>query len=284
MNCRRRADAICRIQALIQFVAGACLSIVVLSQPATGQENAAADDAKERDAVYEFCLKSAREYEVRVSQERVLKLRPESVLSWTNPVRRSKHGHVFVWHDDQRPLAIACIYLDTLRGWRHEFQSLTPDPIAARRSTQAVWLTQEPGLQWKPLDVEEAPADTEARRLIQMRAIARRFDARIGTTQIEALRLMAQPLYRYAKGQPEILDGAIFSFAQGTNPEILLLLEVATTNGKSSWRHALARMTGSQGEVRYNKNVIWRMESGGVGQPNRAYYNHYVGPVPGSPD
>ena len=70
-----------------------------------------------------------------------------------------------------------------------------------------------------------------------MRSIARRYSATIQTQDESELRLMEQPLFRYAESTAGVVDGAIFDFAMTNDPELLLLLEARETNGKpaSSW-------------------------------------------------
>jgi hypothetical protein len=60
------------------------------------------------------------------------------------------------------------------------------------------------------------------------------------------LRHLTQPLYRYAKEDGDILDGALFAFVEGNDPEVLLLLEAVSANGgkSHSWHFSMARMTG----------------------------------------
>jgi hypothetical protein len=41
-------------------------------------------------------------------------------------------------------------------------------------------------------------------------------------------RLLTQPIDRYADEKSGITDGAIFAFANGTNPEVALLLEASS--------------------------------------------------------
>ena len=52
---------------------------------------------------------------------------------------------------------------------------------------------------------------------------------RRSTREALELRLLATPLYRYRDTSPEGSDGALFAFVQGTDPEVLLLVETATT-------------------------------------------------------
>src|SRR5206468_1146035 len=58
------------------------------------------------------------------------------------------------------------------------------------------------------------------------------------------LRLLTRPLYRHASNDPNVSDGALFVFVQGTDPEAALLIEARLDErGQLAWQYALARMT-----------------------------------------
>ena len=61
------------------------------------------------------------------------------------------------------------------------------------------------------------------------------------------MRLLPQPLYRYESTDPEVIDGAVFSFvtSAGTDPEILLVIEARGTGAGSgpSWQYGLGRFS-----------------------------------------
>ena len=56
------------------------------------------------------------------------------------------------------------------------------------------------------------------------------------------LRLMPQPVYRYSEPD-KILDGGLFVFALGTDPECNLLLEAYEDEKGARFRYALAPMS-----------------------------------------
>jgi hypothetical protein len=71
---------------------------------------------------------------------------------------------------------------------------------------------------------------------------------------------MPQPVYRYEEADEKV-DGGMFVFAQGTNPEAVLLLE-AFGEGKKGWRFGFApsttyeltaRLGGDEGPVVWSK-------------------------------
>lgn len=81
------------------------------------------------------------------------------------------------------------------------------------------------------------------------------------TTDQTELRLMSQPIYRFAADKSGIIDGALFAFAEGTDPEALLLLEAVRGAGESlAWRYTLARMTSRPIEVKVDDRSIWSAE------------------------
>jgi hypothetical protein len=55
---------------------------------------------------------------------------------------------------------------------------------------------------------------------------------------------LSTPLYRYEKPPGDVLEGAVFAFVLGTDPELLLVLEARRDEGATVWQYALARMTG----------------------------------------
>ena len=59
----------------------------------------------------------------------------------------------------------------------------------------------------------------------------------------EELRLLPQPVYRYESEDPEVQDGGVFAFVQGTDPEVLLLLEAVRTEGGLVWIYGFVRGT-----------------------------------------
>lgn len=81
-----------------------------------------------------------------------------------------------------------------------------------------------------PLAGAPKPATANPARLTQMRQLARRFTVHeeLAGDKVEC-RLLPQPVDRYSDEQAGVHDAAIFFYANGTNPEIGLLLECSAT-------------------------------------------------------
>jgi hypothetical protein len=206
---------------------------------------------------------AARAYRIVLSSDdgpEELKLRSEPLLRWTNPIRRTTDGTVFLWTHHDRPAAVLCMY-PNLGALDHEFQSLAEAPLAAyyESSDSPDWTPREPGVTFRPVPEAPSPAASGAGRLSQMRGVARRFRALFGERADEhELRLLTQPLYRYpAKGSAEN-DGAVFAFVQGTDPEMLLIVEIRNgADGEPRWHYAAARMTVVNLHLEYQEQPVW---------------------------
>jgi hypothetical protein len=74
------------------------------------------------------------------------------------------------------------------------------------------------------------------------------------------LRLLAQPLYRYESTLPEVLDGALFTFVTGTDPELMLVIEARRTAGGPVWHFGAGRFTDLNLTLRHNQAALWTFE------------------------
>ena len=72
---------------------------------------------------------------------------------------------------------------------------------------------------------------------------------------------MPTPVYRYGKPEGDLIDGAILLFVQGTDPELLVLLEARRDGESTQWQYALARMTMWGIDVSYQDAKIWSVEA-----------------------
>jgi hypothetical protein len=193
------------------------------------------------------------------------KLRAEPVLRWSNPAVGEVHGNVFLWTIGERPVVIGSLFkwFTPHTHMSHEFHSLAEAPLVGRYDGADAWTAAEPGVKFVPLPVAPPPAGTAPQRLLQMKRLVKDFAAtkteRDGSKQ--ELRLLTQPIYRYAAPDNQIADGSLFVMVQGTDPEIFLLLEARGAAGKETWYFAPARMNSVQFELRYQDREVWRAET-----------------------
>jgi hypothetical protein len=212
--------------------------------------------------------KAVHWYEVLPAEDSTLRLVPQPVLRWRNVVRGQEgEAMLVVWPHNGRPVAMASIY-----PWQgkmlHEFDSLSREnKLIARDKDRVIWSPKTAGLEFKDVQDAPKPAKTQVGRLRQMKSVAGRFKATMtgwqaDDTDQEELRLLPRPLYRYdfknAKDpDPNLLDGGLFAYVQGTDPEVVLVLEAIGTAEKSVWQYAFARATSGGLEVKLGREVVW---------------------------
>jgi hypothetical protein len=177
----------------------------------------------------------AYQFHVEAAEPRNLTLESRSLLNWSNAERGADVGAVFLWTDKGRPQMIACAF--GREKLRHEFHSLSTEPIAGQRGEKAVHRFG-PGIAWQELPEAPAAAKQRALRLTQMRRQAERFRVVMGGKQPAEMRLLTQPMFRTPAELAD--DVALFAYVQGTDPECVLMLE-AKAEGK--WSFALTRQT-----------------------------------------
>jgi len=228
------------------------LQLLTLSTAIVVFADAPADDADEDARRLEFMKQSVAGYQVESNTGESIVLYPEPVLRWNNPVSGVKDGIISMWTLDGRPAVLAQVFQARTGTWLHEFQSVAETPMTINNADQPLWRPAAPGVEMRKLSGAPQPASTQVRRLVQMRQLARRFSAvsvfRVNPTDVERsaydLRLMSRPLYRYGDSDTDLKDGALFAFAQGTNPEVWLLLESRQTDDGPAWHYGMAPMTG----------------------------------------
>ncbi|HWB14706.1 MAG TPA: hypothetical protein VG826_36115 [Pirellulales bacterium] len=189
----------------------------------------------------------------------------EAVQAFANPVRPgSQHGFVYVWTDEGRPRIIGAVWsaLDpvdtTRRSLCYEFHSLSEHPLTVQLDQCNVrWTPREGYADWQQLQPASAPSEKRLARLTQMRRIAQEVQVENDTDESE-LRLLTQPVYRYPEDVGGALDGAIFSFVMGTDPEFFLWIEAREAkDGSRSWWIAPIRFTGTGLVLKHNGRVLW---------------------------
>lgn len=216
------------------------------------------------------------------------KLEPKPILQWSNPVAGDIYGNVFLWTHEKRPVAVGSFY-KWFSPWTHgthEFQSLSSHSLDADYKGMDVWQPKTSGLQWKSLADAKPAGQSTTIRLLQMRKIAKQFSVeKTEDGSDRGMRLLSQPVYRYSCPEDGVIDGAIFVFVQGTDPEVWVLVEAVTKSkpspGKPSpkdttqWNYALARMNRTQFKVKLKDKVVQdfpQLDSPDLKTPDNVYY------------
>jgi hypothetical protein len=191
----------------------------------------------------------------------------EPVLRWTNPAAGRVNGNTYVWLQNGRPVVVGCLFRnfvpwDTFNG---ELAALAGTKLVMKRNDKVIWQPKDEWT-WRPVPGAPAPAATAGQRLIQMKALAGEFVPEVLDTRNnpkgddQTPRLLPKPLYRYDARQTGKLDGGLFAFVLGTDPELMLLIECDTAAAKPAWRFGVARMNRDTVRLKHRGEKVWEAE------------------------
>lgn len=227
------------------------------------------EKGKEPTTLRELIDSAVEDVQIFADAETTTPARPQVALRWANNARGSEDGTTVLYIHEGRPLAVACIY-PWERQLPRDFCVLARVPIVARYEGAVVWQPQRTEV--KLADIPDAlpPDESAAQRLRQMKSLAEQFSStmlgwRADDSDREELRLLPRPLYRYeidryetARG--EVLDGAVFAFVMGTDPESLLVIEATKAGDAAKWQYAFVRRTSGELEGRHRGQVVWHAD------------------------
>ena len=190
-------------------------------------------------------------------------LQAEPALRFTNPISGVADGAVFFWIGPAgRPEATVQFYQGRSGAWVLELTSLSTAPFTAEGGLGLDWRPERPGVDFRSIPDAPRPAETASQRLRQMHALAREFavEDHFQGKSWHASRLLARPLARYGKPGSSPADGALFSFALGTNPEAFLYRSSrGSARRVPSGSMPLAPMTGYALKGSYQGQEVWSL-------------------------
>jgi hypothetical protein len=180
------------------------------------------------------------------------------LLRYSNPAGQivTPDAAVWAWSQEGRPIALTSVEESGC-----EVVSLADTAVSLTGKSGLKWSPKSSELEWKIVPGAPAPVDGEVARARQMKEIAQGFTATghygKGTENLD-LRLLVRHLHRYSNPEQKLIDGAIFAFVAGTNPEVLLLVECRESAGKRrDWFYAFARLSAGELDARHGDKLVW---------------------------
>jgi hypothetical protein len=199
--------------------------------------------------------------------ERRPKLVETPVFRYADQPRRFIDATMWVWTDGGRPVAFekieACLFDRAM--WQYCFTSVSEALIKVEWEARREYKTAQPGIEFRPLPGAPLPSARPTERKRQARGLIRDFSARItmdpAKNSSEQMRLLPTPIYEYADLESKEPRGAVFGFAtNGTNPDLLIVLEINSEAEQPQWRFGAARMTTGGLKVHYADSPVWEAE------------------------
>lgn len=230
-----------------------------------------------------------KEYHLTLADERTVPLRriERPVFLWNQTVRHGQIGSLYIWvQKDSRPAAIGTLFTWNMGTpeWEvmHEFHSLALQPLNLNFRSRNVWSPTQPGLNWNTIDDDSQVATSRPMQLSQLRRLARRFQATTVTAENArwVLRLLPRPLYEYATGEGDTLKcGAVFAMCQGTDPELILVIEARPTENGTRWHYGCGTFTDYELHLQYRDLEVWNAPAtphGTTFSPSKPYWREFI--------
>lgn len=270
---------------MYKLVSYGLLATFVWSSTLLADESSARkEQIKKWQKVY---LSEADSHQMKVGgffSRRKLELHAKPLLSFANPASgRDTHGEFFTWTDSGRPAVIGVIWSkltdpgSDVRGINHSLHTLASEPIRDVLRKDVFWTPAGKQVISKVLKGAPKPAKTERLRLAQMRRIAREFKAtemksrkQTGEKVPHALRLQAEPIYRFQSPKNGISDGGLFAYFIDWDPDLVLLLESKQTDDGYRWHYSTVPFTPSKIEVSW-KDETWEHDADWKAKLTNAY-------------
>jgi len=181
-----------------------------------------------------------------IKAEAALRMGKGPLLRYNDQTRNLLDATVWRVGKIGRPTAVVTLEIygktDAAPALVYEFVSLSPGRFSMESPRGPRWTPSGTDLKMAALTNAPRAADSKTARLAQMRQAARRFEVReeYRGDKVEC-RLLATPIDRYDGGERDRLDGAMFIFANGTNPEVGLLVECRD----NEWSYGMFRLGGA---------------------------------------
>jgi len=242
---------------------------ILLNLPAVAPADETPDPKAEAELVSQIAEEEANHWTFTVSGDQPLARDKSVALKWSNPSVGRIYGEVYLWTDRGCPAAVGSFYkwFTPWTDFTLEFKTLGHGKPVGLRDGERFWTPATEDVEFQKIKDAPPPDESPTVRLRQMRTFAEEFSVTLHDTRIETekgsekqLRCLTRPIYRYDSSNPAILDGSVFAFVEGTDPETLLLLEARTEGAAAHWEFAFARMNIDSIIGRYRDKEVWRVD------------------------
>lgn len=236
-------------------------------------------DRERRMAIMSKLIGEIRMFEIINGEDVELKRIEKPVTHYNDNVRRNEDGTLWAFTRNGRPVAlITCNTNDSsTRRWWHTVASLSTNRLRGEKTGRNVWTPQQPGVVYQPLPAARPPAAASKQRRLQLRDLARRFNAHQfwnPNNQRFELRLAPRPVLIYSDESSDVLDGGVFLFTHGVSPALVLIVEAVQGEKTASWRYAIAKNGSAEFHVSLDDKEVYQSPRapGVVGRPVDPYF------------
>jgi hypothetical protein len=207
------------------------------------------------------------------------------LLFYDEPTRNNDRGSVWGWGTKGRPFAL----LELFQGqkdrttWVFAICNTSGGKLRARRGGDPWWRENDSAAELKDIPRAPAPAADAPLRQRQLKLLAEKFTAHEfwdpDNSRYE-LRLLKRPLYTYRDEAGGVLEGGLFTLANGTNPEIMLFVEARVDpkdRSKRVWQFTVGRLAHAELHLEYDGKEVFSAPRGDrVSASNKPYWLSFL--------
>jgi hypothetical protein len=203
------------------------------------------------------------------------------LLYYGDSTRENDRGSVWGWGEQGRPVAVLEIYQNTnaRTRWVYTICNTSGGKVRARRAGGPWWTENDSASELKDIPGAPAPAAEAVQRQRQLKQLAQKFTGHEfwdpDNSRYE-LRRLERPLCNYRDEATGILEGGLFTLANGTNPEILLFVEARVDPKdklKTAWQFTVGRLAHAELHLEYDGKEVFNAPRGWeVSASNKPYW------------
>lgn len=265
------------------------LAIIFYCMPCGAQENENAPQEVQNQSAASAALQRMRRralsltmYTDRERERESAPLQDKPLLRYSDPGGITTDASIWAWGNAGRPLALCAIFYERKspreEKWSCELTALVDERYIVQGEAGWQWSPEKSDVDFQPMPGAPPPSDTATLRRRQMNEIVERFDVSetFNAERTDQLRLMPRSLYRYSDAEHGLIDGALYAFANGTNPETLLIVECRSdSKAAATWQYGFARLSAAQLQAKLGDAVVWRRAGIVRWNPHEPYYSRF---------
>jgi len=273
----------------------AALSAASADPPEAKKDNPDKESAAESDKEYRRAaerLIGGIEFEVQDGDDWTKVKRIEKpLLFYGDPTRENDRGSLWGWGEKGRPIALLELYQNVTdrTKWVYALCNTSGKKLRASRAGNAWWRENESAAELKDVPGAPVPSTDAAQRQRQLKALAQKFSGHQfwdpNNSRYE-LRRLERPLHTYRDEDGGVLDGSLYTLANGTNPEIMLFVEARvspTDKTKVAWQYTVGRLAHAELHLEYDGKEVYSAPRGNLLHgPNKPYWLGFLNSVPES--
>ncbi len=187
------------------------------------------------------------------------------LLFYYDPTRGHTRGSVWAWGETGRPSALLELWQNgsNRTKWACGLCNVSGGKLRAKREGNTWWRENDSDVELKEIPGAPVPAVDAPQRQRQLKQLAQKFTGHEfwdpNNSRFE-LRRLERPLHTYRDETGGLLEGGMYTLANGTNPEIMLFIEARGNPGTKAdavWQFTIGRMSHCELHLEYDEKEVF---------------------------